>query len=68
MREILDSGTMTGPVNGLEDYQKFCTRHMRAPMPGTNVEQEQSLWERAKDPSRTYAAQVTRALATAGQM
>ena len=30
VRELLDSGTMTGPVNGLENYQEFCTKHMRA--------------------------------------
>ena len=49
VRELLDSGTMTAPVNDLEDYQKFCTKHMRAPMPGTNVEREQALWEWAKE-------------------
>ncbi len=49
VRELLDSGTMTGPVKDLEDYQKFCTEHMRAPMPGTNVEREQALWEWAEE-------------------
>ena len=49
VRELLDSGTMTAPVNDLEDYQKFCTKHMRAPMPGTDVKWEQGLWERAKE-------------------
>ncbi len=46
VRELLDSGTMTAPVNDLDDYQKFCTKHMRAPMPGTNVEREQALTRR----------------------
>lgn len=45
VRSLIESGKMTAPATELEDYQKFCTKHMRAPMPGTNVEREQAQWE-----------------------
>lgn len=32
--ELLDSGTMTAAVSDLDDYLQFCTKHLRAPMPG----------------------------------
>ena len=72
VRELLESGTMTAAVSDLDDYLKFCTKHMRAPMPGTSVEREQALWEWAKeqqDPAtlaRISAARTQCRVATPG--
>ncbi|MFI7584388.1 hypothetical protein ACH9DO_11400 [Kocuria sp. M1N1S27] len=65
VRELLAGGALAAPpVNDLKDYQKFCAKHMRAPMPGTGVAREQSLWEWVRlqtDPEVTEAITEARA-------
>ncbi|MGQ1798052.1 hypothetical protein ACT4S5_13080 [Kocuria oceani] len=59
VRELLAGGALAAPpVNDLEDYQKFCAKHMRAPMAATGVAREQALWEwaRTQTDSDTVAA------------
>lgn len=59
VRELLAGGVLSAPaVNDLEDYQKFCAKHMRAPMAATGVAREQALWEwaRIQTDSDTVAA------------
>jgi hypothetical protein len=65
VRELLAGGALAAPaVNDLEDYQKFCAKHMRAPMAATGVAREQALWEWARmqtDPETVAAIAEARA-------
>lgn len=65
VRELLAGGALSAaPANDLEDYQKFCAKHFRAPMPATGVAREQALWEWARvqtDPDVAEAIAEARA-------
>lgn len=54
---------MAAPVTELKDCQKCRTKHMRPPMPGTDVEREQALWEWEKQQHPTVLAKIAAARA-----
>lgn len=50
VRDLMNGGTGEAHEDSsLDDYRRFCAKHLRAPMAATGVEAEQRLWEWARD-------------------